>query len=288
MRQNNVRKKIGDSIFILPSLIPLLLLFCYPLLKGIFLTFHKSGEAGWTFFNYITFFTQHNFYDTIPRTFMLVFPASILELAIAFAMAYYLRKNIKGKQLLKGLIIFPLTLGPLIVAVGMIDFFKPTGWLNLFLMGIGIVHQPVKLLYNYWGTFIALVILGTAFMFSNLMELMETIDPNLELAAISLGAGEFMTFRRVFLPLIRSSVLTVYGLNFIMQLAVFESAILVGNPASDSRSFSVVAFQSAMQDFNYNMATTVAIVMGITQLISLGVIFFIRKKGYIGAASTFK
>lgn len=277
-----------DFLLLLPSLTPLLLIFLYPLIHGFVLTFQQNGETGYSLANYVQFFSVKDFYNTIYRTLLLVIPSSILETVLAFCMAYYLRKSMRAKNLLNGLIMFPLTLGSLIVAVGMINFFKPNGWFNLSLQALGIIHQPVQLLYNFWGTFIALAILGTSFIFSNLVGLMESIDPSFEQAARSLGANGFQTFRKVFYPLIRSGVWNIFGLNLIIQLAVYPSAIIVGNPASDTRVFSVVAFEQAMQYFNYNMAETVAIIMALVQFICLGIIYFIRKKGYVGPASTFK
>lgn len=288
MSQNSSRAKLGDVMLLLPSLLPLLVVFLYPFIKGILLTFQKNGETGFSLYNYYHFFTSSEYYPSIFRTLVLVLPDAIIEMIIAFAMAYFLRRNIKGKGVLNGLIIFPLTLGPLIIAVGMIDFFKPAGWFNQALMGLGIIHDPLRLLYNYWGAFIGLSILGISFMFSNLTGLMENIDPNLEQAARSLGASEWTVFRRVFYPLIRSGALTVFALNFIMQLAVFSTAVIVGNPASDTRVMTVVAFDDAMRNFDYNMASTVAMIMALIQALSLGIIFFIRKRGYIGSASTFK
>lgn len=273
MRKSMPLQRFADFLLLFPSLLPLLLIFAIPFLDGLVLSLHKHGGHGWTLYNYILFFTKPSYYQTIYRTLVLVVPVTILETVAAFIMAYYLRRNFRGKQVVHGLIIFPLTLGPLIVAVGMIGFFSPTGWLNQALIGLGLVHRPVQLLYNYWGVFIALFILGVAFVFSNLTGLMETIDGNLEQTARSLGASEWTTFRRVFFPLIRSGTLTIYALDLIMQLAVYSSAMLVGNPASSGRVFTVVAFQEAMQNINYNVATTVAIVMAITQGVGLMIVY---------------
>jgi putative spermidine/putrescine transport system permease protein len=194
----------------------------------------------------------------------------------------------KGKGVIAGLIIFPLTLGSLIIDMGVIAFFSPTGWFNQFMMAAGLIEEPIRLAYSYWGSFIAIFILGVAFLASNFIGMMDSIDPNLEQAARSLGASEWVTFRRVFFPLIRSNVLTIFALNLIMQIGVFTSAIIVGNPASDTRTFAVVAFEEAMRNFNYSMANTVAMVMALTQLSVLLTIFAIRKRGYVGSASTFK
>lgn len=277
-----------DYLFLLPSLVPLLLLFVYPLLKGLVMTFQETGSSGLTLHNYIEFFTNPRYYDTIFRTLYLVIPATIIELIIAFGITYFIRGKMRGKGIIAGLTIFPLTLGSIIIDMGIISFFKPTGWFNTVLINIGLIDEPFKLVYNYWGTFLALIILGVAFMASNFVGIMDYIDPNLEQAARSLGASRWITFKRVYFPLIRSNVLTVFALNLIMQIGVYSSAVIVGNPASETRTFVVVAFEEAMRNFNYNMANTVAIVMGITQIVILGIVFAIRKRGYIGSASTFK
>jgi len=286
MQQPAARKT--DYLLLLPALIPIAVLFVYPLIKGVLLTFQPTGESGFTLDNYIRFFTEPDYYMTIFRTLYLVVPAAFLELLFAFAITYFIRGKFKGKGFIAGLLIFPLTLGSLIIDMGIIAFFKPNGWFNQFLMGIGIIDEPLTLVYNYWGAFIALFILGVAFLSSNLIGMMDSIDPNLEQAARSLGASEFTTFRRVFYPLIRSNLLTVFGLNLIMQIGVYTSAIIVGNPASETRTFAVVAFEEAMRYFNYNMSNTVAVVMATTQLIVIAIIFALRKRGFVGSASTFK
>lgn len=287
MNQQPAARKT-DFLLLLPALIPIMVLFVYPLLKGVLLTFQPAGESGFTLANYIRFFTEPQYYMTIFRTLYLVVPAAVLELIFAFAITYFIRGKMKGKGFIAGLLIFPLTLGSLIIDMGIIVFFKPTGWFNQFLMGIGLIDEPLRLIYNYWGAFIALFILGVAFLASNLIGMMDSIDPNLEQAARSLGANEWTTFRRVFYPLIRSNLLTIFGLNLIIQIGVYTSAIIVGNPASETRTFAVVAFEEAMRNFNYNMSNTVAVVMATTQLIVLAIIFALKKRGYVGSASTFK
>ncbi|SDM55711.1 ABC transporter permease [Sediminibacillus halophilus] len=277
-----------DYLLLLPSLLPLLLLFVYPLLKGFVMTFQEPGSTAVTLSNYIEFFTNAKYYDTIWRTLYLVVPAAILELFLAFGITYFIRGKMKGGGLIAGLTIFPLTLGSIIIDMAVIAFFKPTGWFNTTMINIGILDEPFTLVYNYWGAFIALIILGVAFIASNLVGMMDSIDPNLEKAARTLGASHWVTFKRVFWPLIRSNVLTVFALNLIMQIGVYSTAVIVGNPASETRTFVVVAFEEAMRNFNYNMANTVAIVMGVTQLLVLAIVFAIRKRGFVGSASTFK
>ncbi|WP_010648032.1 ABC transporter permease [Oceanobacillus massiliensis] len=280
--------KKADYLLLLPAILPILFLFVYPLIKGVLLTVQTTDDGAFTLQNYITFFTEKDYFDTIFRTVMLVIPASIAELFVAFTICFFIRGKMRGKGIIGAMIIFPLTLGSLIIDMGIITFFRPSGWFNEMLMSIGLISEPIQLVYNYWGAFIAIFILGVAFLASNFIGMMDSIDPNLEIASRSLGASEWTTFKRVFYPLIRNNVLTVFGLNIIMQIGVYSSAVVVGNPASETRTFAVVAFEEAMRNFNYSMANTVAIVMAVTQISVLMIVFWLKKRGYTGSASTFK
>jgi len=240
------------------------------------------------FDNLKKFFTTPKYLVTIKNTFMLVIPATIVQFILAFSMAYFLRRKIKGKFMYQTLIVFPLTLGSLIIAAGMTNFFQSNGWFNSFLMAVGIIHQPMRILYTYWGTFISLIIGGTPFLFSGFLPISEGIDPNLEIAAQTLGANPFKTFYKVFFPLAMPALLSIVSLNMVLNMATYPSAVLVGDPIGSTRLLAVAAFEEFQQYLDYNMAATVSIVLTATQMFIIVIISAIRKKFYIGYGGSFK
>lgn len=240
------------------------------------------------FKNLKKFFTEKKYYITIYNTLKLVLPATIVQFFLAFSMAYFLKGKIKGKFLYHTLIIFPLTLGSLIIAGGMTNFFRAGGWFNMILMNLGIIDEPLKILYTYWGTFISVVIGGTPFLFSGFLPICESIDPNLEIAAKTLGANGFKTFMKVFLPLAMPALLSIVSLNMVLNMATYPSAVLVGDPAGTTRVLAVAAFEEFRVTMDYNMAATVSLVLVMLQVAIIGIIGAIRKKFYIGFGGTFK
>ena len=56
------------------------------------------------------------------------------------------------------ILIIPITLGTVLVAEGMLNYFGPRGWLNRVLLEIGLADSPLRLIHNYWGVFFSLVI----------------------------------------------------------------------------------------------------------------------------------
>lgn len=329
-----------DIAMLLPSLLPILVLFCAPLVFSLVLAFSKpvadeGGNAVYTdgkyeycydtktnrynqmdgetatgvalkpfeiksqpdtyeelteygLMNFIKFFTTKKYAITIWNTFKLVIPAAVVQFIIAFSIAYFLRGKIKGKLVYNTLIIFPLTLGALIIAAGMTNFFGAGGWFNSALTALGIVDKPVKILYTYWGTFISLIISGTPFLFSGFLPICEGIDPNLEIAAQTLGANPLKAFLKVFLPLAAPALLSIISLNMVLNMATYPSAVLVGDPIGSTRLLAVSAFEEFQQNLNYNMAATVSLVLTASQLLIIGVISAIRKKFYIGYGGSFK
>ncbi len=334
--------KKGDYLLLLPSAIPITILFILPLLYSLSLIFttpvydelgkeiysdsnyeyHYKGEINryrqynpetneytgndlrpydiksrseiykqvktWGFQNIKTFFMTKRYRVTILNTFRLVIPASLVQFLLAFSMAYYLRKKIRGKFFLTTMIIFPLTLGSLIIASGMTNLFRTSGWFNLFLLKVGLIENPIVILYTYWGTFIAITIGGTAFLFSGFLAICEQFDPNLEVAALTLGANRFKTFLLIFLPLTMPSLLGIFSLGTVLMLGLYPSAVLVGDPVNTTRVFAVAAFEEFQQAFNYNMAATVSLVLTLSQVVVLIVLGRIRRLFYIGFGGTFK
>ena len=238
--------------------------------------------------NIKTFFTERRYYISIYNTLALVLPATLIQIALAFSMAYFLRGKIKGKMMYKTLIIFPLTLGSLIIAGGMTNFFRAGGWFNTALMALDIINEPLTILFTYWGTLIAVIIGGTPFLFSGFLPICESIDPNLETAAKTLGANGLKTFTKVFLPLAIPSMISIISLNMVLNMATYPSAVLVGDPTNTTRVLTVVAFEEFRENMNFNMAATAAFVLVIMQASLMAILQVVRKRFYIGFGGSFK
>lgn len=242
----------------------------------------------WGIDNFKKFFGDERYYCTIGNTFRLVLPMSICQFVVAFALAFFLRKRIRGKYLYRVLIIFPLTLGSLILAAGMTNFFKSTGWFNMLLMNLRIIDEPIKILYTYWGSFVAGFITGVAFLFSSFLGICEGIDSNLETAAQTLGANKCQTFFKVFMPIVMPALLSVFAINLVMNFGMYPSAVLVGDPVNTTRLFTVAAFEEFQVNFNYNMAATISFVLTAVQVAFLFIVGRVRRLFYIGYGGSFK
>jgi putative spermidine/putrescine transport system permease protein len=74
-------------------------------------------------------------------------------------------------------------------------------------------------------------------------------------------------------------------LAFVAAFSVFPSAVMVGNPAGETRVISIAAYQAAFERFDYPMASAIAMIMAAVQFAIVGFVFVIRGRLYRGTTS---
>ena len=253
----------GVTLLVLPAAVFLLALFVYPFLYGLWLSFHPV--AGSALANYARFFSDPFLHQTVATTLWLAVPVTVLNLVLAVPVAFRVRP-MKRQRLLTTILVVPITLGTVLVAEGLLNYLGPQGWFNRVLLATGLVSQPVKLLHNYWGVFLSLLITGFPFTFLLTLSYLTGVDPALERAAATLGAGPFARFRHVLLPLLVPGLAITFCLSFVQAFSVFPSAVLLGAPAGPTRVISIAAYNAAFEEYDYSLASAIAMVMGLVQL----------------------
>lgn len=127
--------------------------------------------------------------------------ATLLSLPLAF---FLVRYNFPGKGLLNGLILVPIVLPPFVGAIGMRQLLARFGSVNLLLLQLGIIDQPIDWLGggSFWGVVILESLHLYPILYLNLAAALANVDPSLEEAARNLGANGFKLFRTVTFPLV--------------------------------------------------------------------------------------
>jgi len=268
----------------IPAAATIALLFVYPFLYGLGLSFQPL-DGGGVFANYRAFFNDAYQASTIAKTLRLALPAALLNVAVSVPIAHKMRRPMRFKRLITTALILPVTLGTVLVAEGLIRYFGPQGWFNQALLGLGLIDAPLRLTNNYVGVFASLVITGFPLALLIVLGHASGIDPDVEKAAATLGAGPTQRFWKVTFPLMLPGVSIAFMLAFVAAFAVFPSAVMVGNPSGETRVISIAAYQAAYEQFDYPMASTIAMVMAAVELAVIGVILGLRSRLYRGATS---
>ena len=264
-----------------PALIFILALFIYPFIYGLVLSLHPmNGGGAWA--NYIAFFTDTSMWPTIIVTLKLAVPATIINVGLSIPVAFALRRNSPYQKIVTTLLVIPLTLGTVLIADGMLTYFGPNGWFSQALQGLHLYSDEVRLTHNYWGVLISLIVSGFPFAFLLTLSYVTGIDPTLARAAATLGASPWQQFRQIYLPLLAPGLTMAACLSFVQAFSVFPSAILLGAPAGPTRVISIAASEAAFDSYDYSLASTIAIVMGLVQLLLVAAMLGGRRFFYTG------
>ena len=273
----------GLTLLVAPAAIFLLAVFVYPFLYGLVLSFQPK-DGGALFTNYTKFFGDPFLYDTIAKTLWLAIPVTLLNLLLAVPIAMRVRL-MRRQRLLTTILVIPITLGTVLVAEGMLNYLGPQGWFNRTLMLVGIIDAPVRLVHNYTGVFLSLLVTGFPFTFLLTLSYISGIDPALERAAATLGAGAPSRFRHVILPLLVPGLAITFCLSFVQAFSVFPSAVLLGAPAGPTRVISIAAYTAAFEEYDYSMASAIAMLMGLVELVIVALVLTARGMMYRGSTS---
>ncbi len=271
----------GTTMLIMPGLGFMIALFVYPFLYGVVDSLTPKDGAWYA--NYAKFFSDPFQYNTIGATLWLALPVTIINLAFAVPVAFRVRL-MRRQRLLTTILVLPITLGTVFVADGLLTFLGPRGWFNHTLLMIGIIDNPIKLTNNYWGVFASLLITGFPFAFLLTLSYISGIDPAIEQAAATLGAGPRQRFLRVFLPLLVPGLAVTFCLAFVQAFAVFPSAVLLGAPAGPTRVISIAAYQAAFEQYDHSLGSAIALIMGGVELAVVLAVLGARSFFYRGPA----
>jgi putative spermidine/putrescine transport system permease protein len=268
-------------LLVLPGLLFVIVLFVYPVLYGLQLSFQPK-EGGSFVANYTKFFSDSYLFDTIWITLRLAIPAALINVLASIPIAYRMRGRVRGKRLLTTLFVLPITLGTVLTAEGMIRYLDPTGWFNRVLALFG-ADEPARLVHNYTGVLLSLIISGFPFAFLLTLSYLSGIDPTLEQAAATLGADWRKRFRYITLPLLAPGLAITFCLTFVLAFSVFPSAYLVGLPQGETRVMSIAAYEAAFRDFDFPLGSAIAMLMALVMLVVISLVLVWRSTLYRGA-----
>ena len=266
-----------------PATVFMLLLFIYPFFYGLALSF-TPPKGDWLE-NYRKFFATDNLWPTIWTTLRLALPATIINVGVALPIAYKMRIKSRYQRWITTILVVPITLGTVLIAEGMLTYFGPKGWLAQFLQFAHLYDGSIRLTHNYWGVLISLVISGFPFAFLLILSYITGIDPVLGRAASTLGADPLAQFRHIYLPLLAPGLAMCFCLAFVQAFSVFPSAVLLGAPAGPTRVISIAAYEAAFEQYDYSLASAIAMIMGFVQLLIVAAVLALRNLFYRGPVS---
>jgi spermidine/putrescine transport system permease protein len=205
-------------------LVPILIMFVYSMMpRGIY----GGVESGFTLEHYRRFFDPL-YLDILRRTLLWSVACTIICLLLGYPVAYAIARGGRWKSLLLFLVILPFWTSFLVRTFAMIFLMRDTGLINSWLLRLGLIEEPITMLYTPFAVLVGLVYGFLPFMILPIYASLERLDLSLLEAAEVLGARPGARFRRITLPLSMPGVVAGCLLVFIPALGSFLTADLLG------------------------------------------------------------
>ena len=261
-------------IFLLGLIAFFALFLFYPLWYAIVQSLVVDGRLTVAFYELMV--TSPVYQEAILNSFRLGMITTIATTLLSLPLAFLLvRYDFVGKGFVSGLILVPMVLPPFVGAIGMKQMFARFGSINLLLLDLGLIDQPID--WFGGGGFVGVVILEVLhlypIMYLNVAAALANVDPSLEDAARNMGSSGFRLFRTVTFPL--------------MLPGYFAGAIIVciwaftdlGTPLIfNYRQVVAVEIFNSIEDINENPMAYALVVF----VLLLTVFFFYLSKATLG------
>ncbi len=238
-------------------------------------TFDEGGAFLATADNFKFLLTDKLYIITYLKSVFMAATATILCLLLGFPMAYGIaRAGSAARSILLLLVILPFWISFLLRVYAWMGLLNNHGVINNFLMWLGIIDQPLQLIYTDFAIYIGLVYSYLPFMILPLYAILERMDLDLVDAALDLGARPSQAFRDVTWPLARPGVIAGCLLVFIPAMGEYVIPYLLGGP--ESLMIGRVLFDEFFVNRDWPLASSVAIVL--LMLLVVPIVFLQRSQ----------
>lgn len=250
---------------LLPALGVFTLVFVIPGLWLIRMSLNQALAGGsfrsaFTLENYTRFVTDPFYLQIALNSVALSLWVTFIALILSYPIALFLfRLESHWKSLLLVVTISPLLVSAVVRTYGWIVILGDRGLVNSALLGLGILDRPLRLINNDVGVIIGLVQILMPYMALALIAGFGRLNPDLEKAAMSLGARPWMAFLRVTLPLSLPGIALGCLLTFALCISSFVTPKLLGG----GRVFLVATeiYDQALQLLNWPFAASMSIML---------------------------
>ena len=203
---------------------------------------------------------QAVFRNVLGRTLWISGMVTLVCLLLGYPVALFISKQKPSHAaMLLFLVLLPFWTSLLVRTVAWVVLLQREGILNNLFLSLGLVSEPVRMIFNRFAVYVAMVHVLLPFMVLPLFAVMKGISPTYVRAASSLGARPFTAFRRVYLPQTLPGVGAGCLMVFIQALGYYITPALVGG-ADDQMISYFIAFY-ASKTVNWGMAAALSLML---------------------------
>jgi spermidine/putrescine transport system permease protein len=209
------------------------------------------------------------------RTIITSIVATIITILIAMPCGYFMARS-RNQTFLLLLIIIPFWTNFLIRVFAWMNILGNNGFLNDFLIRLGVLHDYIPFMYNQGAVILVLVYMYLPYAILPLFSTIDKFDFSLLEAARDLGASQTASVIKVLLPSIRSGIYTAVLFTFIPIFGAYAVPLLVGG--KDSYMLGNVVADQLTKARNWPLASAISMVLTVVTTNGIIVMIALQKQ----------
>lgn len=259
------RRIVPPYLLSAPAIVLYVAMLGAPLLLTLILSFNafdynKGIIPVFTLENYREIVTDSYFHEIFLRTFGLALLVTVICALIGAPEAYILsRMRNPWRSLFLVVILGPLLISVIVRTLGWALLIGGSGVISTTLQSLGVIDGSFSLMFTFTGMTVALVHVLVPFMVISVWASLQKLDPSVENAGLSLGAGPFTVMRRIVLPQVMPGILSGSMIVFALTASAFATPSIIGG-----RRLKVVAttaYDEFLSTLNWPLGAAIAVVL---------------------------
>ncbi len=249
--------------FIMPAVIWVLIFTIFPLLYALYTSFFSFRFGRINQFvggaNFARLLTDSNLHNGLRVTLTFVIITVTIQMLLGFGLALLLNREMRGKNILRAIMILPLFATPVAMGyLGITLFYEINGPINELLRALG--GAGVPWLSNPFWAMVAIILIDiwqwTPFVFLVSLAALQGLPSDLFEAAEVDGASGWQSFRRITLPLMAPILWLILLLRLVEAFKVFDipTSLTLGGPGRATEVYSLFTYRTALRFFDHGYA----------------------------------
>ncbi|MEZ5479434.1 MAG: ABC transporter permease [Thiolinea sp.] len=197
--------------------------------------------------------------DILWYTIKIALITTVVCALVGYPAAYFIARSRGNKTLLLLMLMLPFWISYIIRTLSWINILGTSGALNTLLLSLGVINEPLQMLYNQSSVILGLVHFLLPFMILNIYVSLEGLDQTLEDAACSLGATRGQAFWEVTLPLSLPGLAAGGLLCFVLAAGTYITPLVLGGPRD--AMFANLVFEAIITQLNWPLGSALSLML---------------------------
>jgi spermidine/putrescine transport system permease protein len=251
-------------ILLSPALTVVALLLFAPLLFVVVYSFWLrtatgADQAGFFLDNWREALTDPFYRDILLKTLRIAAITTVVCALMGYPAAYFIARSKGNKAILLLLLMLPFWISYIIRTMSWIHILGVSGVINRTLLALGVISEPIQMLYNETTVILGLVHFLLPFMVLNVFVSLDGIDISLEDAARSLGATRWRSFLEVTLPLSLPGLAAGSLLCFVLGAGTYITPLVLGGPRD--AMFANLVFEAIITQLDWPLGSALSLLL---------------------------